>query len=86
MVERVELMSAAYADRLQGRDPVKICTFPGCVGTMKFHARRWDAAEEHTREWPWYATWVCQSNPGHIQVATPAEERMFAGRSDEAGR
>ena len=74
-------MSASYRDSLQGREPVKTCTFSGCVGTMRFHPRQREAAGEHTLEWPWRATWVCQANPAHIEVATPAEEKALAGRS-----
>jgi hypothetical protein len=77
--EGVAVMSTSYPDGLQGRKPVKICTFSGCVGTMRFHPRQKEAAGEHTLEWPWHATWVCQANPAHIEVATDAEEKALAG-------
>ena len=48
---------------------------------MRFTARQKEAAGPHTLEWPWRATWVCQANPAHIEVATPAEEKALAGRS-----
>ena len=47
---------------------------------MRFHPRQKEAAGAHTLEWPWRATWVCQANPAHIEVATPAEEKAL-GRS-----
>ena len=37
---------------------------------MRFHPRQKEAAGAHTLEWPWRATWVCQANPAHIEVAT----------------
>ena len=49
--------------------------------TMRFHPRQEEAAGLHTLEWPWDATWVCQANPAHIEIATPAEEKAFAERS-----
>jgi hypothetical protein len=73
-------MSGSYRDSLQGRVPVKICTFSGCVGTMRFNACQREAAGLHTLEWPWRATWVCQANPAHIEVATPAEEKALGYR------
>ena len=33
--EGVAVMSASERDSLQGREPVKTCTFSGCVGTMR---------------------------------------------------
>jgi hypothetical protein len=74
-------MSDTHRDGLPGRDPVKMCTFSGCVGTMRFHSQQKEAAGEHTLEWPWRATWVCQANPAHIEIATPAEEKALSGRS-----
>ena len=73
-------MSASDRDSPQGREPVKICTVSGCVGTMKFNPRQQEAAGLHTLEWPWRATWVCQANPAHIEIATPAEEKALSGR------
>jgi len=67
-------MSASHA-------PTKSCTIPGCGGLMTLHPRQVEAAGAHTLEWPWRATWVCQTNPAHIEVATPAEEKGFPGRS-----
>ena len=74
-------MSASYRDNLHGSAPSKNCTVSGCGGTMRFHPRQKEAAGAHTLEWPWRATWVCQANPAHIEVATPAEEKALAGRS-----
>ena len=74
-------MSASYQDHLHGSAPSKSCTVSGCGGTMRFHPQQKEAAGEHTLEWPWRATWVCQANPAHIQVATPAEEKALEGRS-----
>ena len=48
---------------------------------MRFNPRQEEAAGEHTLEWPWHATWVCQANPAHIEVVTPAEEKALSGRS-----
>ena len=47
---------------------------------MRFHPRQQEAAGLHTLEWPWRATWVCQANPAHIEVATPAEEKALGSR------
>ena len=48
---------------------------------MRFHPRQQEAAGLHTLEWPWRATWVCQANPAHIEIATPAEEKALSGRA-----
>ena len=72
-------MSADYRDSLQGTAPSKDCTVSGCGGMMRFHPREKEAAGLHTLEWPWRATWVCQSNPAHIEVVTPAQEKALAG-------
>ena len=69
--------------RKQGREPVRICTFSGCGGTMRFHPRQQEAAGQHTLEWPWHATWVCDANPAHMELATPAEEKV-SGRSGDS--
>ena len=74
-------MSASYPDNLEGTTRSKNCTVSGCGGTMRFHPRQEEAAGLHTLEWPWHATWVCQANPAHIEIATPAEEKAFAERS-----
>ena len=74
-------MSASYRDNLEGTAPSKTCTFSGCGGTMTFHPRQQEAVGAHTLEWPWRATWVCQANPAHIEVATPAEEKALAVQS-----
>jgi len=78
---RSGVMSPSHRDSLQGREPVKICTFSGCVGTMRFHPRQEEAGGPHTLEWPWHATWVCRVNPAHVEIATPAEEKALSGRS-----
>jgi hypothetical protein len=61
--------------------PSKDCTVSGCVGRMKFHPRQKEAAGLHTLEWPWQATWACQANATHIEIATAAEEKALSGRS-----
>ena len=65
-------------DNLQATAPSKNCTVSSCGGMMTFHPRRREAAGEHTLEWPWRATWVCQANPAHIEVVTPGEEKALA--------
>ena len=75
------MMSSSHRDGLQRAAPSK--------DLHRFWLRRNDeiqpsskeAAGSHTLEWPWHATWVCQANPAHIEVATPAEEKALAGRS-----
>jgi len=44
---------------------------------MRLHPGQEVAAGCHTLEWPWRATWVCQANPEHSEVATPAEEKEW---------
>jgi hypothetical protein len=73
-------MSASSRNNLLGTAPSKNCTVSGCGGTMKFNPRQQEAAGLHTLEWPWRATWVCQANPAHIEIATPAEEKGLSGR------
>ena len=63
-----------------GESPARNCSVPGCVGTMRFNPRQREAAGEHTLEWPWRATWVCQANPAHIEVATAAEEKALGSK------
>jgi hypothetical protein len=74
-------MSRSYRDNPQGSAPSKSCTVSGCGGTMACHHRQKEASAPHTLEWPWRATWVCQVNPAHIEVVTPAEEKALSGRS-----
>ena len=76
--EGVAVMSASYQGSLHGREPVKICTSPGCVGMMRFHPCQRVSAEAHTLEWFWHATWVCEANPAHIEIATSLEEKVLA--------
>jgi hypothetical protein len=64
--------SAAPADVVINLPPSKSCTAAGCGGTMIFHPPRVEAPD--TAEWPWRATWVCESNAGHFEIATAAEE------------
>jgi hypothetical protein len=70
-------MAASYRD---SPAPSKDCTVPGCGGTMRFNSRRQEAAGLHTLEWPWRATWVCDRNAAHFEVATAAEESALARR------
>jgi len=60
-----------------GEPPARNCAVPGCGGRMTFHPRQLEAAGPHTLEWPWHATWVCETSPAHIEFATPAEERAW---------
>ena len=65
--------------RPQRAEPVaesrpKHCSAPGCGGPMKFHPRQREADAPHTLEWPWHATWVCEKDASHFQVATSREE------------
>ena len=78
--EGLAVMSASYQDHLHGSAPSKSCTVSGCGGTMRFHPQQKEAAGEHTLEWPWRATWVCQANPAHIEVVTPGEEKALGSR------
>ena len=80
MTEEVAMTAPSYRDDLQGTAPSKDCAVSGCGGTMTFHPRQEEAAGEHPLEWPWRATWVCQANPAHIKVATPAEEKALGFR------
>ena len=67
---------------LVGETPARNCTVPECGGTMRFHPRQQEASALHTLEWPWRATWVCETNPAHIEVATRAEEKALSGRPE----
>jgi len=71
----------SHRNVLYPQTPSKTCTVAGCVGLMRFHPRQTEASAPHTLEWPWRATWVCQANPAHIEIATPAEEKALSGRS-----
>jgi hypothetical protein len=71
---------SSHRDSLQRTAPSKSCTVSGCGGIMTFHPRQAVSAAPHTLEWPWQATWVCQANAAHIEVASPAEERALSGR------
>ena len=52
----------------------KPCTVGGCGGAMRFHPRQQVAPAPHTLEWPWQATWVCDNNSAHFEVATATDE------------
>ncbi len=47
---------------------------------MTFHPAQGVATGFHTLEWPWRATWVCQTNPAHMEVTTSAEEKKAWSR------
>ena len=64
-------MATSYGD---GPAPSRDCNVPGCGGKMRFNSRRQEAAGFHTLEWPWRATWVCDRDAAHFEVATAAEE------------
>ena len=66
---RMEMMSP----HLQNRNaPSKNCTVAGCGGMMTL--RRSQEVASATLEASSGATWVCDNNPTHIEVVTPAEE------------
>ena len=65
-------------NRLNREPPARNCTVVGCGGRMRFHPSRSEAPGPHTLEWPWHATWVCETSPAHIAFATPEEERAAA--------
>ena len=47
---------------------------------MRFNPPRKEAAGFHTLEWPWRASWVCDQDAAHFEVATAAEESALARR------
>ena len=68
-------MSPSSPDDPRTMPHLKHCSVSGCRGMMWFSPRQREAAGLHTLEWPWRSTWVCEANPAHIEVATPAEEK-----------
>ena len=47
---------------------------------MRFNPRQSEATAFHTLEQLWRATWICEANPAHIEVATPADQKAIDGR------
>ena len=74
----VEVMS--YRDVLYPQMPSKPCTVAGCEGMMRFHPRQPEASAPHTLEWPWRATWVCDKDTAHFEVATDDEDAAVSRR------
>jgi hypothetical protein len=64
---RMEMMSPSLQNR---NAPSKNCTVPGCDGMMTLHRPQ----EVGSASGSPGATWVCSSNPSHIEVVTSAEE------------
>jgi len=62
--------------------PSRDCTVPGCGGTMRFNPPRREAQGLQTLEWPWLASWECDRDPSHCEVATADERGGVARRGD----
>ena len=77
-----DILYGSVRDGSEGEGTLaKPCTVLGCGGTMRFKPALNEVGAPHTLEWPWRATWVCEANPAHIEIATPAEEKALSGRS-----
>jgi hypothetical protein len=66
------MMSPSIQNDARRNAPSKNCTVSGCGGMMTLH--RSQEAVGGADSPSSGATWVCDSNPTHIEVASPAEE------------
>ena len=59
---------------LQNRNaPSKNCSVSGCSGMMTLQRRQDVASDPRGLEASSAATWVCDTDPGHTEVATAGE-------------
>jgi hypothetical protein len=66
----MEMMSP----NLQNRNaPSKNCTVSGCGGMMTLHRPQEVASAPRNLEGSSGATWVCDNDPTHIEIAAAAE-------------
>ena len=70
--EKFTMLDAKLALNLLSR--LRIRRRAVCGGTMRFRPRPQEAAAPHTLEWPWWATWVCDKDPAHIEVLAASAE------------
>ena len=53
--------------------PSRACTSTGCTGTMYLREPLEDPPEPVHLEFPRYATWVCATDPSHVELLTESQ-------------